>query len=74
MASSERMELGLKRAYELAATGRYSDAAMVEWALENEAYREAAEWLSLPSIGEALTTICLTTRLAQRREAARRES
>jgi hypothetical protein len=65
MAKHPKMESALIRAYELASTGRYSDAAMVEAALEDEGFREVAGWINMPSIRDALTEICLSTRVKQ---------
>jgi hypothetical protein len=74
MTNNLKMESALNRAYELAATGRYSDAAMVEAALEDEGFREIAGWINMPSIRDALTEICLSTRVQMAREADDRKS
>jgi hypothetical protein len=56
------MEVTLRRAYELAATGLYSDAAMIDAALAEEGFLGQREWIDMPSIRDALTEICLTSR------------
>jgi hypothetical protein len=62
MTSNSKRETALRRAYELAATGKFSDAAMVEAALEYEGFREVAGWINKRSISDALTEICLSAR------------
>jgi predicted RNA polymerase sigma factor len=69
MTNKQGTEVGLKRAYELASTGKYSDAAMIEAALEDEGFNSTADWINVPSIRDALTEICLSTRATQAREA-----
>jgi hypothetical protein len=62
MTNQHGMDVTLRRAYELAASGCYSDAAMVDAALAEEGFIGAREWIDMPSIRDALTEICLSTR------------
>jgi len=74
MTNHPKMESALNRAYELAATGRYSDAAMVEAALAEEGFLGTSDWINMPSIRDVLTEICLTTRVTQAHEAGDRRT
>jgi hypothetical protein len=60
--AKDRMALVLKWAYALAATGRYSDYLNIQKTIAAEGFPEAVEWLDRPSVREALSTICATSR------------
>lgn len=51
-----------RRAYELAATGRYTDYLDIEHALVSEGYPEARDLLDRNSIRDDLRQICIRSR------------